>query len=214
MYITRAFLLAFAAITLANPIATLPTEDETSIETFTYNEGETSTETFNYIEDEASTETSNDTLVRRLDPHQCPANRKHTITDHTYIMAMNEFCDRHTPHKINKGGPALVYTYDLTAFDRKPIRWIFKVSIYDNSPPGSTGYGFVMSKSLCKRAFRGFIEGKAGGMPKAYCTWWDNKWRTETLVLGGIYQQSMGNFIGKTPIWGQIYWETRRRHGG
>ena len=212
MYIIRAFLLAYTAITLASPLATPSTE--VAIPLSTPSVEEASIEPFKFLEEEASIESSNATLVPRLNPHQCPANRKHTITHKVYIMAMYEFCDRHTPYTIMKGAPPLVYTYDLTAFDKKPIRWIFKVSIYDNTPKNSPGYGFVMTNAFCKQKFRGFIQGKAGGIPKAYCTWWDNKWRTETLVLGGLYKESMGSHIGKQPIWGSYVWETRKRHGG
>ena len=217
MHLTPTFVLAFVASTLATPLSMLPGAQETSIETLDTTllseVQEMSVETldnllFSDVQDtpiETLIETSNTTLVPLGNPNACPANRKHTVQDKVYLMAMNQFCNRHTPTKIIKGHAPFVYTYDLTAYDGKPIRWIFKVSIDGNTPGDSSRYGFTMTNKLCKERFRGFLHGKGGGMPKVYCEWNDKRGTRDHLVLGGSYR------IDLPTMWGQAVYETRKR---
>ncbi|KAI0581674.1 hypothetical protein A1F95_05338 [Pyrenophora tritici-repentis] len=147
MYVTPTILLAFAATTLATPL----TVEETFTDSF------------------------NATLIPRKNLNACLANEKHNLQDSVYLDVMNQFCDNHTPTEIVADTP-LVFTYDVTAYDDKPIRWIFKVSIDSTFrvgiDPGSgrdtTKYAFTMTNQLCKDRFKGFLQGEGGGMPKVY----------------------------------------------
>ncbi|CAE7211923.1 hypothetical protein CFE70_009494 [Pyrenophora teres f. teres 0-1] len=191
MYITPIILLAYAATTLAAPLTV----------------------------QESTTSTFNATLDPRKNLNACPANEKHNLQDSVYLAVMNQFCNRHTPTEIVKDTP-LVFTYDVTAYDGKPIRWIFKVRIDPtfrvDIQPGSghdeTKYAFTMTNQLCKDRFKGFLEGEGGGMPKVYCEWDNDKDTRDVLVRGGSFREDLPSH-GKQWLFGEAVWETRERKG-
>ncbi|RMZ68742.1 hypothetical protein GMOD_00002569 [Pyrenophora seminiperda CCB06] len=152
--------------------------------------------------------TLNATLLPRLNPNACPANEGHNLEALVYLNTMNYFCDRHTPTEIKKYDDPLVFTYDLTAYDGKPIRWVFKVGIDANTPgyKDSAIYGITLTNQLCKEKFAGFVQGKGGGMPKVYCEWNDDKGTRDHLVLGGSYRDGLAH------VSAEVVWETRQRH--
>ena len=148
-------------------------------------------------------------LFARENPAACPANQVHYPTVAEWQWALNTYCERHTPTTITSDSP-LVFTYQLTAFDKKPIKWIFKVWIDGNMSKGlgqvgdSTKYKFPLSTDMCKQKFEAMVtDGKAGGMPEVIC-----EVGSERLFRGGSYR----DLVVKGYV-GQAVWETRQMKG-
>ncbi|EMD64489.1 hypothetical protein COCSADRAFT_357503 [Bipolaris sorokiniana ND90Pr] len=148
-------------------------------------------------------------LSTRANPFACPANKLHNPTVTEWNWALNTYCSHHTPARIASDSP-LVFTYQLTAFDKKPIKWVFKVWIDDEMREvrGGVGkptkYSFELDKELCKRKFMDMVtEGKGGGMPKVVC-----EVGKEKLFRGGSYR----DWVVKER-YGEAVWESRQLKG-
>ncbi|RAR13582.1 hypothetical protein DDE83_003039 [Stemphylium lycopersici] len=71
---------------------------------------------------------ANTTFSLRSDTKPCPSSKHHYPTLSKWKQALNQYCDRHTPKGISSD-EALTLTYTIPAWDKKPIKWIFRVSI-------------------------------------------------------------------------------------
>ncbi|RAR12344.1 hypothetical protein DDE82_000054 [Stemphylium lycopersici] len=151
---------------------------------------------------------ANTTFSLRSDTKPCPSSKHHYPTLSKWKQALNQYCDRHTPKGISSD-EALTLTYTIPAWDKKPIKWIFRVSI-DNyvhsvfSEDDPVRYEFTLSREYCKKGFMQFVEGGRGGdVGKVYC---DRE--GEVLVLGGEYRDYVSGLTA-----GQAVWETRQMNG-
>lgn len=182
MYILKyATVLGWALITLASPIHDL----------------------------KETLDTPQNTITPRVNPFACPANKVHNPTVTEWKWALDTYCSRHTPTRITSDS-RLIFTYQLTAFDKKPIKWVFKVWIDDGMREvrGGVGvptvYEFDLSMELCKKKFMNMVtEGKGGGMPKVVC-----EIGKERLFRGGSYR----DLVVKNRF-GEAVWESRRLKG-
>ncbi|KAF2848664.1 hypothetical protein T440DRAFT_509303 [Plenodomus tracheiphilus IPT5] len=112
----------------------------------------------------------------------CP--HRHLPTEDSYYTALHAFCRTTIPTsgiKITPGKP-LVNTIFLTAYDDKPISWVFRVSVEKNM-------GFAhLTQDRCFYHFESMLTSDyAGGLGKAYC------------VMGG----TGGDKVGKVGMSGE-----------
>lgn len=141
-------------------------------------------------------------LLPRDGPSMCHIDKAHSPTVAEWKWALDAYCDWHTPIKITSDSP-LVYTYQLTAFDKKPIKWVFKIWIDGNVRGGlgragdTTIYSFPLSRELCKKKFNALVAGDA------VC-----QAGSQRLFLGGKSR----DWVVKGYV-GQAVWETRQRKG-
>ncbi|USP79544.1 hypothetical protein yc1106_06818 [Curvularia clavata] len=138
----------------------------------------------------------------------CPRNTLHTPTVPEWQWALSTYCARDTPITITPSSP-LTFSYGLTAFDGKPIKWLFKVWIDRNVHPtlghgeDTTPYTYQLSAQTCEERFKAMVTGDKGG-DKVVCEYGGNK-----LFRGGSYRE----WLEKGYI-GQVVWETRQVKGG
>ncbi|CBX96314.1 hypothetical protein IAQ61_001486 [Plenodomus lingam] len=97
-------------------------------------------------------------------PGTCP--HRHLPTESSYYSAIHAFCDAALKPKgsnIHPNNP-ITMTVFLTAFDNKPISWVFKISTRN-----SMGWGHV-TREKCFYKFESMLTSEyAGGLGKAYC---------------------------------------------
>jgi len=93
-------------------------------------------------------------------------------TEEQYIIGYNNFCDLYVKHP----GPRpdhyhllknpLRATYDLETFDKKILKWVFKITCAGTSVENDC----LVNNTMCKTRFRTVLESDdAGGLGKAYC---------------------------------------------
>jgi hypothetical protein len=157
---------------------------------------------------------NNSTLVRRQ--NYCAANVFHFPTAEEFKKGYTQFCNNHAPTEIHRKSSGLTYTLTLQGADKKPINFVYKVSINDKmKQDDAADYSFTLSQDLCKEKFGSFLTGAGGGMPKVYCEWDEDalpgwpKHHTH-LLLGGTFSESLGSGAG---IFGNAVYETRPKKG-
>lgn len=186
-----ALLVAFVTMALAAPLAPLyPTHNATLCD--------------------PSNSTSTD-LIHTLDANQCLANKNHYPAISMWEQGMNQFCDSYGNQKVYWDHP-LTITITLTGHNKKPIDWIYKVTVDNENPPGAAGpyqWNYYPSIKGCKDKFMGFTKDKGGGLGKAYCNWDSSKLNIhDKLMLGGKYEELLN------PEWfATVTWETRPKKG-
>jgi hypothetical protein len=149
-------------------------------------------------------------------PNYCAANLRHYPTAEEYTLGYTQFCNNHAPAEIHRKSDGLTMTLTLTGYDKKPIAWVFKVSIDDNMPgPDDTkDYSFTLTQDICKDKFGSFLTGAGGGMPGVYCEWdyqiFGQGFRMPLghLMIGGKFQESLGQ-----SQFGDAVYETRVKKG-
>ncbi|KAH9876667.1 hypothetical protein J1614_003799 [Plenodomus biglobosus] len=123
-------------------------------------------------------------LYPRAEPLIGTCPHRHLPTEDTYYTAMNTFCYHSIPPagiNIEPKEP-LVNTIFLTAYDDKPISWVFRISTENNM-----GWGHV-TQERCFFHFESMLTSEyAGGLGKAYC------------VMGG----TGGDKVGKEGMSGE-----------
>ncbi|KAF1850223.1 uncharacterized protein K460DRAFT_350303 [Cucurbitaria berberidis CBS 394.84] len=132
--------------------------------------------------------------------------KTHLPSEQQYTLGYQTFCETFIgpdeKKTITEGNP-LVATVTLTAHDdNKPLRWVYKVSVYDNTPLAPR---YEITRDMCLEKFKSAVESDAaGGLGKAYCV---VDGEGVTLAQGGVVKEKKGGQGG----FGSVYWESRGR---
>ena len=124
----------------------------------------------------------------------------HLPTEEQYTLGYQTFCNTYvaadTANYLREGNP-LVATFNLTAYDQKIVRWVYKIDVHNNTLLNPL---YELDRETCIEKFRSILEtADAGGLGKAYCVVDRTGGKSAVLVTGGTLKENT------------VYWQSRER---